>query len=167
MTRATFLAERGAVDGTVVVADYQAAGRGTHGRIWSAPPGTCLMFTVIGRPELEPPELSELPLRVGNAVATMLYDYAGVRCNVEPPNDVMVNGRKICGILCSSRVQGGEVEWVLCGIGLNTNMTTEQLPVDEATSVLIETGRCTGHSGLLEQLLSRLRFLRGDRSECR
>lgn len=159
MVRAGELAEQGAPSGTVVVADYQRAGRGTRGRTWIAPPRTCLMFTVLGRPRLAVTDLELLPLRVAECVATALRTQLGVDCLVKHPNDVVIDGKKLCGILCSSRVAGDEVQWVLSGIGLNTTMATAELPTVDATSLAILGGRVPPHEQLLEMLLDELVWL--------
>lgn len=159
MTRARALAEQGAPAGTVVVADFQTDGRGTHGRSWLAPAGTCLMFTLLARPSLQPAELEELPRRVGVSIAETLRDELELRCTVREPNDIMVNGRKLCGVLCTSHIVGDRVEWVLCGIGLNTFMTVNDLPVPDATSLAIEGVSVPPHEELLGQLLRGLEWL--------
>jgi BirA family biotin operon repressor/biotin-[acetyl-CoA-carboxylase] ligase len=159
MTRARELAESGAPAGTVVVVDYQTAGRGTHGRTWLAPPGTCLMFTLIARPHLAVDELTDIPLRVSESIAAVLRDTYDLACTVKPPNDIMVDGRKLCGVLCTSHLVGERLEWLLVGIGLNTGMTTEQLPLDTATSLLIEGVAAPSHDMLIGQLLDRLDWL--------
>lgn len=160
MERAGELAELGAPSGMVVVADYQERGRGTHGRSWVAPPGTCLTFTVLARPCIAIHELEALPQRVGAAVARALWDNLQLDCTIKLPNDLLVNDRKLSGVLCSSRVVGDDVRWVLVGIGLNTAMRAEQLPVATATSLSIEGLAPPAHATLLEWLLAELAFLR-------
>ncbi len=162
MDRARELVQsRDAVDAVdAVVADYQEAGRGTQGRTWHAPAGTCLMSTFIGRPTvaLEASALSDIPLRIATAVATWLQAAYGVRAEVKVPNDVMVEGRKLCGILCQSQVIGDRVLWVLCGIGLNTHMRAGQLPLERATSLALELGpdAVPAHARLLQDLYTEL-----------
>ncbi|HAX23783.1 MAG TPA: biotin--[acetyl-CoA-carboxylase] ligase [Chloroflexi bacterium] len=156
MDRARELAETGAPAGTVVVADFQTAGRGTRDRIWLAPAGSCLMFTIISRPTIGPASLADLPARVSEAICGYLRATLGLACEVKPPNDIVVDGRKLCGVLCASKIVGERVEHVLIGIGLNTRMSRDQLPLETATSLLIETGGCPGHDELLDGLLSAL-----------
>lgn len=144
----------------VIVADHQTSGRGTRGRTWQAQPGTCLMFTVLARPRLPPHALIDLPLRVATAIAAALQHRLGLVCTIKPPNDVLVNDRKLCGVLCTSRVMGDEVRWVLVGVGLNTFMQPEQLPVETATSLALEGVAAPPHAELLEWLLAELAFLR-------
>jgi BirA family biotin operon repressor/biotin-[acetyl-CoA-carboxylase] ligase len=159
MTRARELAEAGAPAGTVVVADYQTDGRGTHGRIWLAPPASCLMFTLIARPALPVDALTDIPLRVSESVATCLHDSYRLACSVKPPNDIMVDGKKLCGVLCTSRLTGERLDWLLVGIGLNTWMTAEQRPLGSATSLVIEGITDPTHRTLLDRLLDRLDWL--------
>lgn len=159
MDRARELAEAGAPAGTVVVADYQSEGRGTHGRVWLAPPGTCLMFTLIARPEISVATLTDVPIRVGESIAGCLRDSYGLNCDVKPPNDIMVDGKKLCGVLCTSHLVRERLEWLLVGIGLNTRMTGEHRPFDTATSLSIEGMSAIEHPVLLERLLASARWL--------
>jgi len=159
MDRARELAEQSAPAGMVVVADFQSAGRGTRGRIWQAPPGSCLMFTLIARPSLEPPALADLPVAVGASIAHYLQVALNLDCAVKAPNDIMVGGRKLCGVLCTSKIVGERVEYVLCGIGLNSQMTAEQLPLETATSIRVELGWCPTHAELLAGLIAELGWL--------
>jgi BirA family biotin operon repressor/biotin-[acetyl-CoA-carboxylase] ligase len=159
MTRARELAEAGAPSGTVVVADYQSEGRGTHGRVWLAPPGTCLMFTILSRRTFATAELAALPLRVSASIVAMLRETFALQCIVKPPNDVVVSGRKLCGVLCTSHLVGERVEWVLCGIGLNTFMTAADRPLESATSLAMEGVATPSHGDLLEQLIARIGWL--------
>ena len=161
MTRARELAESGALAGTVVVADYQSEGRGTHGRTWHAPLGTCLMFTLIARPDIPVATLTDIPLRISESIAAFLRDDHGIDCVVKPPNDILVEGRKLCGVLCTSHLVGERLEWLLVGIGLNTRMTVADLPLEAATSLAIEMVVVTDHDDLLRRVLGRLGWLVG------
>jgi BirA family biotin operon repressor/biotin-[acetyl-CoA-carboxylase] ligase len=165
MDRARELAEQGAPAGMVVVADYQSAGRGTHGRSWLAPPGACLMFTVVARPALTPTALERLPFRVSTTVAEVLREHLGAACTVHEPNDIYLHDRKVCGVLCTSHIIGDQVRWVLCGIGLNTHMTPEQLPLETATSLAAAGLTVPSHEELLPLLLDGLVWLLDDSSD--
>jgi BirA family transcriptional regulator, biotin operon repressor / biotin---[acetyl-CoA-carboxylase] ligase len=159
MTRARELAESGAPAGTVVVADYQSEGRGTHGRTWLAPPGTCLMFTLIARPDIPVATLTDIPLRISESIAAFLRDEYGIDCVVKPPNDILVEGRKLCGVLCTSHLVGERLEWLLVGIGLNTRMSVADLPLEAATSLRIEGASAIKHPILLQRLLASVGWL--------
>lgn len=111
------LAREGAVAGTAVVASEQAAGRGSRGRSWSSPRGG-LWLSVLARPGMASLEL--LSLRAGLAVADLLHGRgAGDRVRVKWPNDLMLDERKVGGILCEARWQGDVPAWVVVGLGLN------------------------------------------------
>jgi BirA family biotin operon repressor/biotin-[acetyl-CoA-carboxylase] ligase len=114
--RARALAVAGAPHGTVVTAGVQTAGRGRQGRTWIAPAGTALLLSLVVR-EIDP----LLPLRAGLAVA----DVAGPDARVKWPNDVLVDGRKVAGILVEGRPQEG---WAVVGIGLNAAVDVAELP---------------------------------------
>ena len=114
--RARALAVAGAPHGTMVTAGVQTAGRGRQGRTWIAPPGTALLLSLVVR-EIDP----LLPLRAGLAVA----DVAGPAARVKWPNDVLVDGRKVAGILIEGRPQEG---WAVVGIGLNAALDVADLP---------------------------------------
>jgi BirA family transcriptional regulator, biotin operon repressor / biotin---[acetyl-CoA-carboxylase] ligase len=114
--RARALAAGGAPHGTLVTASYQTAGRGRQGRSWSAPPGRALLLSLVLR---EPDPL--LPLRAGLAVA----DLAGAAARVKWPNDVLVDGRKVAGILVEGRPQE---DWAVLGIGVNAAVGLDDLP---------------------------------------
>ncbi|HEX5164465.1 MAG TPA: biotin--[acetyl-CoA-carboxylase] ligase [Thermomicrobiales bacterium] len=159
MTRARDLAESDAPAGTVVVADYQSEGRGTHGRIWLAPPDGCLMFTLIARPAIPIETLSDVPLRVSESVADCLRAAYGVECEVKPPNDITIGGKKLAGVLCTSRLVGERLAWLLVGIGLNTRMSVMERPFETATSLAIEGVAVTSHNDLLLRILDSLGWL--------
>ncbi len=116
--RARELAAAGAPHGTVVTADEQTEGRGRQGRSWSAAPGRALLCSVVVR---DPPAL--LPLAAGVAVA----DVVGPRARIKWPNDVLMAGRKVAGILAEGRPQEG---WAVVGIGLNVALRVADFPVD-------------------------------------
>jgi BirA family biotin operon repressor/biotin-[acetyl-CoA-carboxylase] ligase len=114
--RARDLAAAGAPHGTLVTASEQSAGRGRQGRTWSAPPGHALLMSLVLR---DPPEL--LPLLAAVAVA----EVAGERAQIKWPNDVLIEGRKVAGILAEGRPQEG---WAILGIGLNVAVRVDDLP---------------------------------------
>jgi BirA family biotin operon repressor/biotin-[acetyl-CoA-carboxylase] ligase len=116
--RARALAAAGAPHGTLVTAGEQSAGRGRQGRVWSAPRGQALLCSLIVR---EPPRL--LPLATGAAVATVV----GSDARIKWPNDVLVDGRKVAGILVEARPQE---RWAVVGVGVNVAVSVAQLPAE-------------------------------------
>lgn len=141
--RARELAEEGAGHGEVVIANAQTAGRGRRGRTWLSPPGRNLAFSVVLRPELPPMRAAELTLVASLAVCDALRQ-AGVAAGIKWPNDVLVNGRKIAGILTELAAESERLQWVIVGVGVNVNTRPEDFPEelrDEVTSILIERGQ--------------------------
>ena len=132
-------AARGAAEsGLVLVSDHQSAGRGRFTRVWEAPPGTSLAISVLLRPPPGVPakRWSWLPLLTGLAVADGLRVATGIRAEVKWPNDVLIDGRKVCGIL-AERVDGDAGAAAVIGMGVNTTLAEYQLPVPTATSLAL------------------------------
>lgn len=137
------LAERGFPEGTAVVAARQRKGRGRQSRAWSSPEGGLFMSVVL-RPNPSLPALSALPLVMGLAVAETLREEYGVPAELKWPNDVLVRGRKVAGVLCESSFGPHADCRVVVGIGINANLGPTDLPEgvrETATSLSVETGR--------------------------
>jgi len=155
-TIAFALAADGAPDGTVVVADSQASGRGRRGRPWLDEPGASLLASIVLRPRLEPARLPGLSLAAGVAVAEALTRTAGVTPRLKWPNDVLVAGRKLAGILLESRVIGERSTTIL---GIGVNLSQRVFPADlaqRATSIWLVSGRLVDRDALLAALLDAL-----------
>jgi BirA family biotin operon repressor/biotin-[acetyl-CoA-carboxylase] ligase len=141
-------------EGTVAVAEEQTEGRGRLGRSWHAPARTSVLVSVLLLPRVEPARLPELSLVAGGAVAEAIAEIGGLEPMIEFPNDVLVGGRKVAGILAESS-EGR----VILGIGVNANQTEDQLPEDartEPTSLRLELGRPVDRAELLAEILARL-----------
>ena len=155
------LAGQGASDRTVVVADYQAAGRGRRGRAWDAPAGTSLLTSILVRPRATPERWGGYSLVSALAVADALACVAGLGARLKWPNDVLVGGRKIAGILLESRMPAaggpgtaGAVGVIAVGIGVNRGQRAFPAGLAErATSVLLETGKIVERDAALAALL--------------
>lgn len=147
------LAEQGAPDRTVVIAEHQTAGRGRRGARWEDEPGASLLMSMVLRPSLEPARLPTLSYAAAVAVAEALAAVAPVVPRLKWPNDVLVGPRKIAGILLETRLGRVPVTTIL-GIGINLGQ--RQFPPslrDRATSVAIETGLAVDREALLTALL--------------
>lgn len=120
--------------GLVLVADHQSAGRGRFDRRWEAPPGAAVAVSLGVAPRRPLPEWMWLSLLTGVAIARGIRRAAGVDATLKWPNDVLVDGRKICGIL-SERVDGPQGPGCVVGFGINISLTEEELPVPTATSL--------------------------------
>lgn len=143
-----------APEGALVTAEEQTQGRGRLGRRWLAPPGTSLLCSLQLRPDVRGERLPELTGVAARAVAETVAAVAAVEPELKFPNDVLVGGRKLAGVLAEAR-EGR----VVLGIGINVNVAGVDLPreVDTpATSVLVETGREADRAELLLELLERL-----------
>jgi BirA family biotin operon repressor/biotin-[acetyl-CoA-carboxylase] ligase len=150
-------AERGAPSWSVLVAGHQHEGRGRLGRAWVAPPGTSLLVSVLLRPDLSPGEAPVLALAAAVAAVDALRDAAGLSAGCKWPNDVLVGGRKVAGILTEAKAAPARLEHVVVGMGMNVLQTASELPADAAaTSVAIEAGTADPVA-LLVAFLRRLR----------
>jgi BirA family biotin operon repressor/biotin-[acetyl-CoA-carboxylase] ligase len=158
------LAEQGEPEGTVVLTDEQTAGRGRFGRTWTAPPGTSLLVSVLLRPKVGLADSSKLSLVAALAVRRTLQEVAELSSAIKWPNDVLINGRKVCGILAETTTSTGvgTKPALVLGIGLNVNQDRQDFPVefrDQATSLRIETGREQSRPLLFQTLLKSLEDL--------
>ena len=152
------LAGYGAVEGTVVVAEKQTAGRGRLSRGWVSPKGG-LWFSVVLRPELKPAEAVGLVFMAGLAVAEVLHELYAVKAETKWPNDVLVKGRKVCGVLTEMNTTGEKVNYVTVGIGVNANFVEKAFPEElraNATSLENELGRKVRLEELFKALLEKL-----------
>jgi BirA family biotin operon repressor/biotin-[acetyl-CoA-carboxylase] ligase len=139
----------GALEGAVAAADEQTEGRGRLGRTWDAPRGTSLLFSIALTPDVPPERLPELSLVAGAAVAEAITAETALEPELKHPNDVLIAGRKVCGILAEA-VEGR----VVLGIGVNVTQTADQLP-PAATSLALE-GVKVDRGALLATILERL-----------
>jgi BirA family biotin operon repressor/biotin-[acetyl-CoA-carboxylase] ligase len=142
------------VEGSIAVAEEQTEGRGRLGRSWHAPAQSSVLVSVLLLPPVEPAKLPELSLVAGGAVAEAIARVTGIEPTIEFPNDVLISGRKVAGILAESS-EGR----VVLGIGVNVNQTADELPDDartEPTSLRVELGKPVDRAELLAAILSRL-----------
>jgi BirA family transcriptional regulator, biotin operon repressor / biotin---[acetyl-CoA-carboxylase] ligase len=141
-------------EGTVAVAEEQTEGRGRLGRRWFAPPRTGILCSIVLRPPVPTKRLPELTIVAARACAEAISERTGLEASVKEPNDVLISGRKVAGILGEAR-EG----YVVLGIGINVNVPAADLPSRPeipATSLLEETGGRVDRAPLLAVLLERL-----------
>jgi BirA family transcriptional regulator, biotin operon repressor / biotin---[acetyl-CoA-carboxylase] ligase len=159
------LAEQGAEEGTVILADFQSGGKGRLGRVWSSPQGVNLYASVVLRPAVMPYEAAQLTFLSVVAVARSIELVAGLKPEIKWPNDVLINGHKIAGLLNEMSSETDRVNFIILGIGVNLNMAGEQFPADlrqPATSLLLELGRPVQRSQFAAVLLAELDRLYAD-----
>src|SRR5688572_15276936 len=153
------LAESGAEEGTIVVAERQTAGRGRHGRVWYSPPGAGLYASVIVRPasgeshDENPAAL--LTLASGVAIAEAVRAVTGLPAQIKWPNDVLIGGRKLAGILAEAAVQAGALQFIVVGLGVNLQPAAypPQLAL-RVTSIEAETSRPADRALMLAEILA-------------
>ncbi|QLC32774.1 biotin--[acetyl-CoA-carboxylase] ligase [Halarchaeum sp. CBA1220] len=163
--RARELAASGASD-VVVLADEQTGGRGRLERAWSSPPGG-VWLSVVCRPDLAPARATVVTMAMSAAACAAARE-TGVDAAIKWPNDLLVpdddyarGGRKLAGILTEMEGEAGRVSWVIPGLGLNANVSSDALP-DDATSLLAERGEPVERRVLVQRILERFDALRGD-----
>jgi len=151
-------AQRGAAEGTAVVADEQTAGRGRLKRAWMSPMGS-IAVSVILRPTIA--QLPQLIMLASLAVAHSIESVTGLTAQIKWPNDVLINGRKVCGILIESDVRVNTVNYVVIGIGINVNLCVADFPEISpiATSLSEEAGSPVSRLSIVRRLLVELEKL--------
>ncbi len=156
------LADTGMEDGTVVIADHQNAGRGRLGRAWLADPGSSLLFSIILRPRIAQAHIGLLPLFAAAGVAMAVEDATAKKVECKWPNDLVLSGRKFCGILLESLIADESLDYAVVGIGLNVNQKAFQAELKKsATSLLNETGKEHDRRHLFQQILKSLDMIYG------
>lgn len=139
--RAKEAAAEGAPHGTLIVADCQNAGKGRRGRQWSTPAGTSIAMTLMLRPDFAPEKASMLTLVTALSVARAVEELSGLNVGIKWPNDLVINGKKLTGILTEMSADMDQIHYVVIGTGINVNL--DQFPEElseTATSLLLETG---------------------------
>ena len=154
------LAEEGAPHGTTVVADRQTAGKGRRGRSWESPAGRAIYFTIVVRPAFIPDKASMVTLVMALSVAEAIQKVTGLSTGIKWPNDIVVNGKKVVGILTemSMTPEMNEIQFLVAGVGVNVNQESgEEFPEElrkTATSLKIESGRQLDRAELLAEILA-------------
>ncbi len=158
--RARQLAIDGAEEGTLVIANYQTSGKGRMGRRWEAEPGTNLTFTLILTPQIPAADTGIIPLIAGLAVAQAIESVTRKRPVCKWPNDILMDGKKVCGILAESVIDGTAVRAIVVGIGVNVNQTNFPPDLGEtATSLLLATGERYARTQVLAAILGQFESL--------
>ncbi|MBC7325484.1 MAG: biotin--[acetyl-CoA-carboxylase] ligase, partial [Moorella sp. (in: Bacteria)] len=150
------LAVAGASEGTTVIAEAQTAGQGRLGRTWLSPRGKGLWFSVILRPHLDPARAPQITLLASVAVAAAVQEQSGLSPGIKWPNDLLLNGRKACGILTEMAAGNEGIEYIVLGVGINVNLEAADFSPDlwaTATSLLLETGRPVDRQDLFQEIL--------------
>ena len=148
-------AKEGAVEGTVVVAEEQTTGRALLGRTWINPPGV-IAVSLILHPEMS--QLLRLTMVASLSTSRCIEKATGLKTVIKWPNDVLIKGKKVSGILTESALRGQSVDWAVMGIGINVNFDPKAYPeiADIATSLSVESGKKVSELKVLVHLLNEL-----------
>jgi len=149
----------GAEEGTVVIAESQTKGKGRLARSWHSPAGCNIYTSLILRPHLTPAVVPQISLVAGVAVAELLEQYCPGKVELKWPNDVLIAGKKACGILAQMKMSGSTVDFVVLGIGINVNIGADQFPEDIrkiATTLAVSAGREISRPELIISLYENL-----------
>lgn len=153
------LAEKGAREGTTIFTEKQRMGRGRSGHHWYCPRHKGILMTTILRPHIKTDRICLLAGTIAVAVAEAIRDFLNLPAVIKWPNDILINNKKVCGILVEAATPRGREPYFLVGIGLNVNLTKSELPKDviySVTSLLIENGSRVNRIDLARALLRQL-----------
>ena len=154
--RAKEAGDKGCGHGTLLVAERQAAGKGRRGRSWESPKGVCVYMTLLLRPSIAPVKAPMLTLVMALSVAEAVRELTGLKAGIKWPNDIVLNKKKICGILTEMSTEIDYINYVVTGVGINTNQETFSEEIRKrATSLLIEGGRHISRSELVAAVMER------------
>ncbi|WP_047152596.1 biotin--[acetyl-CoA-carboxylase] ligase [Aneurinibacillus tyrosinisolvens] len=156
------LAKAGAPEGTLVVADQQLGGKGRLGRVWHSPAGKNIYMSLLLRPVLELQKCPQLTLLTAVAIVETVRDVCGIQADIKWPNDILLDGKKICGILTELNAESDRINWLIIGMGINVNAELDDFAADVqkiATSLRIVNGAPLRRVSLIQGILRRLEHL--------
>lgn len=151
-----------ALEGTVVIADEQLGGKGRMGRIWISPKYTGVWMSIILRPQIPIPKAPQLTLLAAVAVVEAIRELTSLSPQIKWPNDILINGKKVTGILTELQAEADRIHSVIIGIGINVNQKEEDFPEELraiATSLAIEEGTTIKRADLSRAVFSKLEVL--------
>ncbi len=148
------LAREGAKEGVVVLAEEQRKGKGRLGRRWVSPPGGIYMSCII-RPDMRPNEIEEFTLVAALSIANSIMELTGLEAEIKWPNDICINGKKVCGILTEMKAESDRIDFIILGMGINVNISERSIP-PLATSLKKELKKQISRVELVKRLLLNL-----------
>ncbi|WP_227764039.1 biotin--[acetyl-CoA-carboxylase] ligase [Zhaonella formicivorans] len=155
-------ADQHSPEGLMVIAESQTGGKGRLGRSWLSPAGKGLWFSLILRPPISPLEAGQITLVAAIAITQVLREQYFLPAGIKWPNDILLNSKKVCGILTEMKAEADAVNYLVLGIGINVNLQEADFPEDvrtTATSLAIEQGRQLNRVKLLQTILEALEKL--------
>ena len=153
------LADAGAPEGEVVIAERQSEGRGRLGRSWVSPPFSNLYCSLVLRPTLAPAHAPQITLMAAVALADTIASFVAERPAIKWPNDILIDGKKLAGILTESACDAKRIEFVILGIGVNLNFPRDRMPEtirDRATSLMEVAGKTLSRELFVRRLIQDL-----------
>lgn len=157
--RAKKLALEGAEEGMIVLSEEQTAGRGRMERKWHSPAGKGIWMSIILRPQIPTTKAPELTLLTSIAIHRAIYEQFELKTQIKWPNDILHNGKKICGILSEIQAEPDIINSIIIGIGVNVNLSQDDFnenDLSKATSIALVLGKSVSRTGLLKSLLCHL-----------
>lgn len=151
------IAEEGFRDGTVIIADEQVKGKGRLGRTWTSPKGKGIWMTIMLKPNINPAQAAKVTLLTACAVNNAIFQCCGINSKIKWPNDIVCNGKKLCGILTEMNAELDEIHYLIVGIGINVNLDKEEFSEElhsTATSIKIEKGITVSRKELVKSVLN-------------
>jgi BirA family biotin operon repressor/biotin-[acetyl-CoA-carboxylase] ligase len=152
----------GALEGTLIIADEQVKGRGRLGRAWHSPKGTGIWMSIILRPAIPPQQAPQLTLLAAVSMVKAIIRVTNIQPEIKWPNDILINGKKIVGILTELQAEADRVNSVIIGMGINVNTAEVNFPadiLDRATSLRVVHGEALSRSALVKALLEEMEKL--------
>lgn len=162
--KAKELASQGEQEGTVVVSETQTLGKGRFQRKWSDPKGKSILMSIILKPKVEPSDIAVVTLIAAAAVCKALYE-CDMDSQIKWPNDIIINNKKICGILTEMSGELNQINYVIIGIGINVNTSINDIPDDLlniASSLKIEKGKDFSRKKIIAELLNNFEMMYDD-----
>lgn len=152
-------ADEGCDEGLTVISEEQVGGKGRLSRVWQSPPKVGIWMSLVLRPQVEPVKAPQLALLAAAAVAKAIFDYTGLEAEIKWPNDILISGKKVCGILTEMKAEMEFIHYCVIGIGINVNTTSEQFPVDladKAASLRMFANQEIKRAGLVRAILQHI-----------
>ena len=153
-TLARELSAKGVKNGSVVISDYQEKGRGRNGKIWTSPCGCNIYMSIILKPKFSPEVAQGMTILAAVSVADAIAEVASLKPQIKWPNDILIDSKKVSGILTEMSTQNMIIEHIIVGIGINVNAEENDMEngiKNIATSLLIESKKTDGFTGLLNR----------------
>ncbi len=160
------LAVKGYAEGVTVVAEQQTGGKGRLGRMWVSPSDTGLWFSFLLKPDLSPLHIAGITLACGMGVCIAIRKYTSLNAFIKWPNDIIINNKKVCGILTEMSAEADKINFAVVGIGINVNTTFFPAEIQhKATSLFLEKGIAIDRKELFRQVLTEVEKYLNDYSE--